>query len=157
MEICDCDTCFAFAIINISIYRRFCLGFYYWSSLAYFGVLSPEKFLPAKGSTSSAFNHCVLPPGLYCTDFKVMGDGTTTISVKNILGKDVTNVKMLIENECTPTYPQWSNADTLTFNCIVTNGKIGELYRHDITVTYTDPSSGKIENLEGGSIVTGYS
>jgi len=48
-------------------------------ALAYFGVLSPDKFLPAK---------CQLPAGIACTDFKVEPT-QVTIVLRNGLGFDI--------------------------------------------------------------------
>ena len=41
-------------------------------SLSYFGVLSPDKFLPSK---------CTLPAGIACTDFKVDSAGTGSVTI----------------------------------------------------------------------------
>src|SRR3989339_453464 len=42
-------------------------------ALAYFGVLSPDKFLPAK---------CQLPAGIACTDFKIDNGGALGVGTK---------------------------------------------------------------------------
>ena len=55
-------------------------------ALAYFGVLSPERFLPSK---------CTLPAGIACTDFLI--DGTTntiTVALRNGLGYDLIDVSI---------------------------------------------------------------
>src|SRR3989344_6305239 len=60
-------------------------------ALAYFGVLSPDRFLPAK---------CTLQSGLACVDHTVQAagtagigaDGRVTIVIQNGLGSDLTNV-----------------------------------------------------------------
>lgn len=52
-------------------------------ALAYFGVLSPEKFLPAK---------CTLQSGITCLDHKAVGSGTfagLTVFIQNSLGNDI--------------------------------------------------------------------
>ena len=49
-------------------------------ALAYFDVLSPEKFLPEK---------CLLEPGIDCTGFKVTATDTTLV-LRNGMGKDLT-------------------------------------------------------------------
>ncbi len=51
-------------------------------ALAYFGVLSPDRFLPAK---------CTLPAGVACVDFNVGAD-TIDIVLRNGLGFDLENV-----------------------------------------------------------------
>ena len=57
-------------------------------ALAYFGVLSPDKFLPAK---------CTLQAGIACLDHKVDNDGAgglgrVQIVLQNSLGFDITSV-----------------------------------------------------------------
>ena len=52
-------------------------------ALAYFGVLSPEKFLPAK---------CILQSGITCLDHKATGSGINpgvTLYLQNSLGYDI--------------------------------------------------------------------
>ena len=57
-------------------------------ALAYFGVLSPDQFLP---------NRCTFPSGIACVDYIAVdefgaGNGYITISIRNILGYDIKNV-----------------------------------------------------------------
>jgi len=58
-------------------------------ALAYFGVLSPDKFLPAK---------CTLSAGIACVDHRVQGTagaggvGLITVSLTNSLGYDISSV-----------------------------------------------------------------
>ncbi len=57
-------------------------------ALAYFGVLSPEKFLPAK---------CTLQSGITCLDHKATGSGTSvgiTVFLQNSLGQDIDTVSV---------------------------------------------------------------
>jgi len=69
-------------------------------ALAYFGVLSPDRFLPAK---------CQLPAGIACTDFTVVSDatglaGTVTVVLRNGLGfniGDATNPIRVSVGGCT--------------------------------------------------------
>src|SRR3989338_11688377 len=51
-------------------------------ALAYFGVLSPDQFLPAK---------CTLQPGLACVDFKVT-PVAVTVRLTNSLGYDIEGI-----------------------------------------------------------------
>src|SRR3989339_738953 len=51
-------------------------------ALAYFGVLSPDKFLPSK---------CTLPSGLACLDHKATDAGITVV-LQNALGYDIDSV-----------------------------------------------------------------
>ena len=52
-------------------------------ALAYFGVLSPDKFLPAK---------CQLPAGIACTDFRVSSDTGVSVVLRNSIGFDMDNL-----------------------------------------------------------------
>ena len=58
-------------------------------ALAYFGVLNPDKFLPAK---------CTLSAGIGCIDHRVqatagpLGHGLVTVSLTNSLGYDINTV-----------------------------------------------------------------
>ena len=60
-------------------------------ALAYFGVLSPDKFLPAK---------CLLSAGIGCIDHRVQGTagaggvGLVTVSLTNSLGYDISTVQV---------------------------------------------------------------
>ena len=55
-------------------------------ALAYFGVLSPEKFLPAK---------CILQSGITCLDHKAVSTGLTpgvTVYLQNNIGYDINGI-----------------------------------------------------------------
>jgi uncharacterized protein (UPF0333 family) len=57
-------------------------------ALAYFGVLSPDKFLPAK---------CQLPAGIACTDHRVSSTANTVeVVLRNGMGFDATGVSVSI-------------------------------------------------------------
>jgi len=58
-------------------------------ALAYFGVLSPDKFLPEK---------CMLPSGIACLDFTQNAPDQITIVVRNSAGFDMMNVIARINN-----------------------------------------------------------
>ncbi|HLG24694.1 MAG TPA: hypothetical protein VI564_07235 [Candidatus Nanoarchaeia archaeon] len=51
-------------------------------ALAYFGVLSPDRFLP---------NKCTLQSGIACTDFKATS-GSVIVHITNSLGQDLDTV-----------------------------------------------------------------
>ncbi len=63
------------------------------AALAYFGVLSPDRFLPEK---------CTMPSGIACLDFAVTGS-TVTVSLQNAAGFDMTNVLVNLSADTTPT------------------------------------------------------
>ena len=58
-------------------------------ALAYFGVLSPDRFLPEK---------CTMPSGIACLDFTQSGD-TVTLSVQNAAGFDMSGVVVNLEDD----------------------------------------------------------
>src|SRR3989338_327185 len=58
-------------------------------ALAYFGVLSPDKFLPSQ---------CTLPSGLACLDHRATSAGVTVI-IQNGLGYDVKDLNVTVA-EC---------------------------------------------------------
>src|SRR3989338_2574882 len=76
------------------------------AALAYFGVLSPEKFLPEK---------CILAPGLACVSHKVEPSQTILI-LSNGLGRTIT-VTSLAVGVCSGTFTsemQSGNETTFT-------------------------------------------
>ena len=53
-------------------------------ALAYFGVLSPDRFLPSR---------CTLPAGIACLDHLASGtDDSILVSIQNNLGYDITSI-----------------------------------------------------------------
>ena len=58
-------------------------------ALAYFGVLSPEKFLP---------NRCTLPSGIACIDHRAVGGAASQVVVvlRNAMGYEIDNVVVSI-------------------------------------------------------------
>lgn len=56
-------------------------------ALAYFGVLSPDRFLPEK---------CTLPSGMACLDFAWTGDDFQLV-IQNSGGFDMSNVSVTID------------------------------------------------------------
>ena len=66
-------------------------------ALAYFGVLSPDRFLPSK---------CVMQSGIACLEHKVdanggaAGIGQVQVRIQNSLGQDLTNVEARVGMPC---------------------------------------------------------
>ena len=58
-------------------------------ALAYFGVLSPDRFLPAK---------CQLPAGIACTDFRADTTGIYVV-LRNGLGFDINSITVSISSD----------------------------------------------------------
>ncbi|MBS3097209.1 hypothetical protein J4209_00270 [Candidatus Woesearchaeota archaeon] len=99
------------------------------AALAYFGVLSPDKFLPTK---------CTLAPGLACIGHKVEASQATLV-LSNGMGKDLTintidvagcsgTVNLNIENGAQNTF-------TIT-GC--SNGALKSRFSGDIVITYLE-------------------
>ena len=68
-------------------------------ALSYFGVLSPDKFLPQR---------CSFPAGISCVDFEydVIDEiGTLSFAIRNNLGWDITGVSVF-PYETDPSIPQ---------------------------------------------------
>ncbi|MCH8003361.1 MAG: hypothetical protein IH934_01920 [Nanoarchaeota archaeon] len=111
-------------------------------ALAYFGVLSPERFLPAK---------CVLPAGLACIDFKIETGGVTVV-LRNGLGADLTAVS--IQTDTCPKGVTGSviNGEKVT---LVTNPTgactltIGAKFNEKLSVEYTNSESGLTKTISG--------
>ena len=118
-------------------------------ALAYFGVLSPDKFLPSK---------CTLQSGIACTDFKVTAT-SLVMYVQNSLGRDVT-IDRATANGCTDLGSQGTVANgaakQLTFCCgaacaPVSAGNSGSKYNGAVNVTYTVTDTG-IQHINQGSV-----
>ncbi len=110
-------------------------------ALAYFGVLSPSKFLPKS---------CTLEPGLSCEDFKATTNSVQLI-MRNGRGEDLSNVDVSVQ-DCTTADANadgddtWSDGATLggTGGITVTGcsnfGTAGSRVKKSITITYTTAS-----------------
>src|SRR3989338_804662 len=91
-------------------------------ALAFFGVLSPERFLPAK---------CTLQPGLACIGHKVT-PGQIDVVVKNGYGSDITVNSVSVQNcvgVVTPALPlALANGGQATFNIPCSTQLISKKY-----------------------------
>ena len=96
------------------------------AALAYFGVLSPDRFLPEK---------CTMPSGIACLDFSVSGT-SVTLSLQNAAGFDMTGVSVDINATPDPTCTA-SVGDT-------TAGNLANSQKDLYTITCTAlPASGQ--------------
>ena len=110
-------------------------------ALAYFGVLSPDRFLPAK---------CQLPAGIACTDFKVdAGTSTVTVVLRNGLGFDIDTISVEADKCTTPATGSLANGKQSQFavtGCTLTSGN---KYSGDVNVTYTNIDTGLTHKIQG--------
>ncbi|PIZ51243.1 hypothetical protein COY27_04445 [Candidatus Woesearchaeota archaeon CG_4_10_14_0_2_um_filter_33_13] len=116
-------------------------------ALAYFGVLSPSKFLPSS---------CTIGPGMGCDDFKV----TTTdvqLVLRNGLGESLTATNVSISG-CTASAEAdgndaWTDGEVLGSTDGITltsctNGASGDRFKSDVVIVYTS-SSGVSHTVTG--------
>ena len=109
------------------------------SALAYFGVLSPDRFLPAK---------CNLQAGIACIDHKATA-AALNVYMQNSLGYDVT-ITDLKANGCTAQTGQsisFPNGQSYTANMVCVNA--GTKYNGQFNVTFTNPTTGLAHTNQG--------
>ncbi len=117
-------------------------------ALAFFGVLSPERFLPAK---------CTLQPGLACTDHKIT-PGQVTVVVKNGYGTNIVvnevRVKGCNQIPFVPATTALSNGGQDTYNVPcdtpIATGKFSGI----VNISYTNSDSGLTRNNVGDVVGT---
>jgi|TARA_B100001964_G_scaffold235014_1_gene294403 hypothetical protein len=99
------------------------------AALAYFGVLSPEKFLPEK---------CLIETGFTCISSKVEST-QSTIVFSNGYGRSVVIDTIQIGGCTTAFSTSMTSEDENTFvvtGC--TNGDVKETFKGDVTIKYTE-------------------
>jgi len=110
--------------------------------LAYFGTLSPDKFLP---------NKCIFPSGIACTDFKAT-TRQLMMQVQNSLGYDI-NIDGATAHGCTDLPGQGAllngGTKTLTFACI----NSGSHYNGEASITFIVTKTG-IKHVINGQIIS---
>jgi len=126
-------------------------------ALAYFGFLSPDRFLPSK---------CTLTTGISCVDHRADGTtGTVQVILRNGLGFDITGVAVTIEDcptvaaiaagDCILGQTTLNNGDECTFESAACSPVLitGAKYSGDITVAYTNAET-SLAHTARGSITT---
>jgi hypothetical protein len=113
------------------------------ASLAYFGVLSPDQFLPEK---------CTMPPGLACIDHKVT-ESSVQLYLQNSMGYDITiNAINLTDKACinSSSINLANGGEVLyTISCSSTSGS---KFKSDIKVNYVN-SATNVSHSKLGNIV----
>jgi len=119
-------------------------------ALSYFGILSPDRFLPMR---------CTLPSGIACIDHEVTdvfgpGNGEAYIVIRNGLGYNMETISIAASG-CTggTTESLIKNGESQILTatgCTVTSG---EKYSGQINITYTNADS-KIQHNSVGTLHT---
>src|SRR3989339_383143 len=111
------------------------------AALAYFGVLSPEKFLPEK---------CILQPGIACVSHKVE-PAQVTLVISNGLGRTMI-INSIAVGSCSGTFTQemLSGTDhTFVIGGSCSNGIAKDKFKGDITMTYTEKDTNLTKTAYG--------
>ncbi len=116
-------------------------------ALAYFGVLSPDRFLPEK---------CTLPAGMACLDFTASTTSVVTV-IQNSGGFDMTNVVVTVTPQgasavtCAPVGDnQLTDGEQDTFTCTSTfaEGKM----KAELNVAYTNKQT-SLNHTKTGELI----
>jgi hypothetical protein len=116
------------------------------AALAYFGVLSPDRFLP---------NKCTLPSGMACLDFNVASSGAVQVAIQNSLGFEMTSATATLSTSagnCTLSggAVNLTNGEqtTLAFSgCAV--GQSGSKFNAVLDISYTNADTGLTHTASG--------
>lgn len=95
-------------------------------ALSYFGVLSPDKFIPER---------CILEAGIGCIDFKV-NENSVTLVLRNGKGEDIQIRNITAENCIGNSSGSITNGGQRTFIVDGCNNVPNERYIGDVNVTY---------------------
>lgn len=116
----------------------------------YFGVLDPNRFLPAK---------CELPAGFSCTDFRISSTSGIDIVLRNSLGYDINSIVVRVGG-CTSDFDTnpigqdslknkvqntWSNT---AIDCGI-NNQGGRTFRKEFGIDYTNINTGLAHTVNG--------
>lgn len=115
-------------------------------ALAYFGVLSPDRFLP---------NKCFLPAGITCTDHRVVaGSQQVQVVLRNGIGFDATGVIVAASGCPASAATTLANGEQKTVTLTTCTGLTsGSKYSGDVNITYTNADTGLAHKVQG-SITT---
>ncbi len=109
-------------------------------SLAFFGVLSPDRFLPDK---------CLLKTGLTCADHKVT-PGQIDVYLRNGIGDDIVVDTVAVQG-CGSISPAtaMTNGGEAQFNVPCAPALTGSKFSGVLNITYTSAGSGFTRNNIG--------
>ena len=113
-------------------------------ALAYFGVLSPDKFLPSK---------CLLQSGIACLEHKVTINDVTVV-LQNSLGDDITNVVVHAGNcgdSPATTLTNGQNSGQIVITCVPA-GAFAGLSKYSNTLNITYISGNGVSHTNNGQI-----
>ncbi|MBW2990924.1 hypothetical protein KY348_04415 [Candidatus Woesearchaeota archaeon] len=119
-------------------------------ALAYFGVLSPDRFMPSK---------CVVTGGFTCTEYKI-NNGSIVMNIQNNLGVDADIVNITLAGQSPYTdcaglnetggLNNGANTGLMSFGC--TSSTISGKFRGDVTIVYRK-SGETVTHTTAGSVV----
>ncbi|MFO7710856.1 MAG: hypothetical protein R6V53_03770 [Candidatus Woesearchaeota archaeon] len=117
------------------------------AALAYFGVLSPQQFIPEK---------CTMPPGIACLD-QTANTSHVQVVLKNGLGQTLNLNNITMSEDGTPEecdYPSAiDNGGNAIINCSITSTVgSGDKVMADIEIAY-DTDSGLTHTKTGDVVV----
>lgn len=109
-------------------------------ALAYFGVLSPDRFLPSK---------CTLQSGIACIDSKAV-TSTVTVRITNSLGFDIDTI-VVKAGGCgtSSSTPTLANGASATYDITCTPALTGSKYNQQLNVSYRVTDTGITHNNVG--------
>ena len=110
-------------------------------ALAYFGVLSPQRFLPSS---------CQFQSGLGCDSFKVATNGVRIV-LRNGLGQDLTNVTLGVTGCGTATLVPSLTDGSQTNQVVSCTLTSGNRFKETLWAYYIDPNG--ITHNNTGQIV----
>lgn len=121
------------------------------AALAYFGVLSPDKFVPRR---------CALEAGIGCRDFKVQEDAVTLV-LRNGQGEDVAVTSIRVGSCTGTTTGSLKNGKEAAFRVGGCNNAASSKFKEDVNITYTSESGlthkkrgNLVDKVESGNAFT---
>lgn len=118
------------------------------AALAYFGVLSPDRFLPEK---------CTLPSGVACLDFTGTA-ATVTLVIQNSAGFDMRNVSVYVNSTTADFDCADAGNDTVltdgekdTFTCD-TGGLSAGKFKGVLNINYVNAQT-DLEHTKSGELI----